>query len=210
VKSVYTGGTKVKVFSPKSVIDIETMMDYNDTYQLIVEYLAGDHDAIEKLVKNHQVEVYQLALSILGDSQEANDAAQDAFIAAVSSLDSYQHYTSFKAWLYTITVNTCRSRLRRARAVENLKNIIQSAFRIHSQGNLSTEEQVIKNEQDAALWRALGKLKDRHRIPLILRYFNGLAISEISVILNTPEGTIHSRLHFARKQLRSEFEKETV
>ena len=184
------------------------MMDYNDTHQLIASYLAGNQDALERLIQNYQAGVYRLALSILDDPADANEAAQDVFIAVANSLDSYQHFTTFKAWLYTITVNGCRSRLRKAKTIENLKNILRNAFHIQSQSIPSTEEKVIRNERDAALWQAIGKLKDKHRVPLVLHYFNNLTVVEIAEILDTREGTIYSRLHFARERLRAELEKE--
>lgn len=183
------------------------MVDYNDTYQLITAYLSGNQDALERLIQNYQAGVYRLALSILDDPIDANEAAQDAFIAVVNSLDSYQHFKTFKAWLYTITVNICRSRLRKSKTIDNLKNTLRAAFRVQSQGIPSTEEKVILNERDAALWKAIGKLNDKHRVPLVLRYFNDLSIAEIAEILDIREGTINSRLHFARERLQSELKK---
>ena len=184
------------------------MMDTYDTHQLIIAYLAGDQDALERLIQNYQAGIFRLALSILGNPADANEAAQDAFIRMVNSLDSYQHFTTFKAWLYTITVNVCRSRLRKAKTIENLYNTLQVVFHIQSEGVPSTEEMIIQNEADAALWQAIGKLKDKHRVPLVLRYFDDLSVVEIAEILDTLEGTIHSRLHFARERLRAELEKE--
>ena len=69
------------------------------------------------------------------------------------------------------------------------------------------EEQAMRDEKDAVLWKAISKLSDRHRIPLVLRYFNDFSISEIAEILGLPEGTIHSRLHIARERLRLALEK---
>ena len=184
------------------------MMDFTDTHQLITAILDGSQEATEQLIQNHQAGVYRLALSILDDPAEASEAAQDVFLAAVNGLDSYQHLTSFKAWLYTITVNTCRSRLRKAKARLNLKNRLQNVSRIEAQGIPTPEEQAIRDEKDAVLWKAIGRLSDRHRIPLVLRYFNDFSISEIAEILGLPEGTIHSRLHIARERLRLALEKE--
>jgi RNA polymerase sigma-70 factor (ECF subfamily) len=186
------------------------MSDFNDTHQLITAYLSGDQDALERLIRNYQAGVYRLALSILEDPADANEAAQDTFIAVLNGLDSYQHFSTFKAWLYTITVNVCRSRLRKTKTVEKLKNTLLVAFRVQSQGIPSTEEKVIRNEGDAALWKAIGKLNDKHRVPLILHYFNDLSIAEVAEILDTRQGTIHSRLHFARERLLIELEKKKI
>ena len=204
-------GNKSEGFSPeKRLIDIEDMMDYYDTHQLIIAYLAGNQDALERLIQNYHADIYRLALSILGNPADANEASQDAFIAMVNSLDSYQHFTTFKTWLYTITVNVCRSRLRKAKTIDNLNNTLRAVFQIQSQAIPSTEEKVIQNEEDATLWQAIGKLNEKHRVPLVLRYFNDLSAVEIAEILNTREGTIHSRLHFARERLRAELEKKRI
>jgi RNA polymerase sigma-70 factor, ECF subfamily len=202
-------GNKSEGFTPEMrLINIEDMMDTNDSHQLIIAYLAGNQAALERLIQNYQADIYRLALSILGNSADANEASQDAFIAMVNSLDSYQHLATFKTWLYTITVNVCCSRLRKARTLANLNNVLRAAFHIQSQGIPSAEEKVIQKEKDAALWQAIGKLSDKHRIPLVLRYFNDLSVIEIAEIMGIHEGTIHSRLHFAREQLRAELEKE--
>ena len=67
---------------------------------------------------------------------------------------------------------------------------------------ISPEEAVIQNEKEAAIWRSLNQLDERHRIVVILRYFHELSVGEISEILSISEGTIHSRLHTARATLR--------
>lgn len=183
------------------------MNDYTDTHHLIAAYLAGDQIAIDRLIQNYRAGVYRLAISILDDPAEADEAAQDAFIAAVNRLASYQPRHSFKAWLYTITVNTCLSRLRKGRAISNLWNLLKNIGLVQAQSTPSPEEQVMRNEKDAALWKAISGLSEKHRIPLVLRYFNDFSIAEIAEILNTHEGTIHSRLHSARDRLRTEIER---
>ncbi len=80
---------------------------------LIAACIQGDETAIAQLVQEHQLSVFRLALSVLSDPSEANEAAQDAFIAALRALKSYRETSSFKAWLYTIALNVSRSRLRK-------------------------------------------------------------------------------------------------
>jgi len=75
-------------------------------------------------------------------------------------------------------------------------------FRVQSQKQTSPEETVIQNEKDAALWKALQAMDEKHRLPLVLRYYHDLPIAEIAQILNINEGTIHSRLHVGRERLR--------
>src|SRR4030095_6915108 len=74
---------------------------------------VGDSLAIERLVQTYQGAVYRLALSILDDSDEADDATQEVFVAALRALESFRGNASFKTWLFSITVNVCRNRLTR-------------------------------------------------------------------------------------------------
>ena len=181
-------------------------MDFADTSQVIAGCLAGDEQAIERLIQQYQTGVFRLALSILDDPLEANEAAKDTFIAALGSLEKYQERSTFKAWLYTIALNISRSRLRKRKTAERLKNALQGLFKIQAQKTPSAEEAVIQSEKEAALWRALEKLGEEHRIPIVLRYFHDLSTAEIADILQINEGTVFSRLHTARERLRMELE----
>ncbi len=177
-------------------------MELDHTPQLIAACRQGDERAIEQLIRQHETGVFRLALSVLDDPVEANEAAQESFIAALKGLECYQDNSTFKAWLYTITLNTCRSRLRKRKTVEKLRQTLIGIFRVQSQKQASPEETVIQNEQDAAVWRALQNMDEKHRLPLVLRYYHDLPTAEIAHILNVNEGTIHSRLHNGRERLR--------
>ena len=171
--------------------------------ELIAACIQGDETAIAQLVQEHQLGVFRLALSVLSDPSEANEAAQDTFIAALRALKSYKETTSFKAWLYTITLNISRSRLRKRRTQERLQRTLTSIFHVRSQGVPNLEEAVIHNDEDAALWEALGALGEKHRIPLVLRYYHDFTIAEIAELMNIKEGTVHSRLSIGRERLRA-------
>jgi len=183
-------------------------MDFADTPQIIAGCLAGDEDAIERLVQQYQAGVFRLALSVLVDPLEANEAAQDTFIAALRALGNYQDKSTFKAWLYTIALNTSRSRLRKRKAAQRLRNTLQALFKIQAQKTPTAEDAVIQNEKEAALWSAMEKLGEKHRIPIVLRYFQDLSTAEIAEILQINEGTVFSRLHNGRERLRVELEKQ--
>ncbi len=183
-------------------------MDFADTPQIIAGCLAGDEGAIERLVQQYQAGVFRLALSVLDDPLEANEAAQDTFIAALRALGNYQDKSTFKAWLYTIALNTSRSRLRKRKAAQRLRNTLQALFKIQAQKTPTAEDAVIQNEKEAALWSAMEKLGEKHRIPIVLRYFQDLSTAEIAEILQINEGTVFSRLHNGRVRLRVELEKQ--
>ena len=170
--------------------------------RLIAECIAGNEEAIERLVREYEAGVFRLALSILGDPAEANEVMQETFLSALRALPTYEEKKSLKAWLYTIALNHSRSHLRKRKILERLRSTLTSIFRVESEKQLSPEEAVIQNEKEAALWRSLNQLDERHRIVVILRYFHELPVTEISEILSVNEGTIHSRLHNAREKLR--------
>ena len=170
--------------------------------RLIAECIAGEEAAIERLVREYEAGVFRLALSIVGDPAEANEVMQETFLSALRALPAYQEKKSFKAWLYTITLNHSRSHLRKRKLIERLQTTLTAIFRIEIEKQILPEEAVIQNEKEAALWSSLNQLDDRHRIVVILRYFHELPVAEISEILSVNEGTIHSRLHTARERLR--------
>src|SRR5215208_1063421 len=159
-------------------------------YHLIELCRVGDSSAIENFVQTYQQDVYRLALSILDDPGEADDATQEALLAALRSLDSFRGSSSLKTWLYSIAVNICRNRLQRHRTYERLTKIIGEILRVRS--TPSVEESAIQNESNSALWRVIHSMNEKHRIPLVLRYYHDLSVPEIAHILQLPEGTVHS------------------
>jgi RNA polymerase sigma-70 factor (ECF subfamily) len=165
----------------------------------------GDSLAIERLVQTHERDVYRLALSILDDPDEAEDATQEVFLAALRALDSFRGSASLKTWLFRITINVCRSRLGRRRRLGRLQQVLQSLFRGDQP---QPESEAMQHESDAALWRAVRTLNDKHRIPIILRYYHDLPAADIAEMLGVPVGTVHSRLNHAREQLRTLLKEE--
>jgi len=160
----------------------------------------GDTLAIERLVCTYHQDLYRLALSVLDEPHEAEDATQEAFLVVLRALHTFQARSSFKTWLYSITLNTCRKRLQQRKARERLQNILQILQPLH--GPSSPEDNVLKNELDSDLWGAVQALDEKHRLPVILRYYHDLSVAEIAEMLAVPEGTVHSRLNIARARLR--------
>jgi RNA polymerase sigma-70 factor (ECF subfamily) len=153
------------------------------------------------MVRAYRAPLFRLALSILNDADKAEDAVQDALIRAARSIDRYRPGTNFKAWLYTITVNTCRDQLRK-RAARSRLNRVWGA--IHSQASPASrpETAALENESRARLWALVGDLGEKYRLVVILRLGQGISIREIGEILEVSEKTVYSRLYEALKQLR--------
>lgn len=168
-------------------------------YRFIELCRVGDASAIESFVQTYQRDLYRLALSILDDSTEAEEATQDSLLAALRSLDSFRGNASLKTWLYSITINVCRTRLQRSRRRDRLAHMLGAFLRVRS--TPSAEEDTIRKESDQALWRMIHTMDAKHRIPIVLRYYHDLSVAEIANILQIPEGTVHSRLNTARRQL---------
>ena len=173
-----------------------------DLLSLVSQCVAGNEDAISHLFRQYELGVYRLALSIVDDPAEASEITQETFISALNALEKYQEKQSFKAWLYTITVNCSRSHLRKRRTKNKLLATLTHIFRVEVEKQTMPEDAFVQNEKEAALWKSLNQLDENLRSVVVLRYFQELPIREIAEILSIPEGTIHSRLHTAREQLR--------
>jgi len=168
-------------------------------YHLIEQCRAGDASAVEHFVQTYQQDVYRLALSILDDSSEAQDATQEALLAALRALDSFHGASSLKTWVFSISVNICRTRLQHHKRQERLKQVLSGILRVRRAPTV--EDSAIQNMSDKALWRTIHNMDEKHRIPIVLRYYHDLSVPEIASILQIPEGTVHSRLNTARRML---------
>jgi RNA polymerase sigma-70 factor, ECF subfamily len=167
----------------------------------------GDALAIERLVLTYQQDVYRMALSILDDPDDAEDATQEVFVSALRGLASFRENASLKTWLFSITINVCRSRLKRLQSRGWLQQILQSLFHLRSE-QAHPEDEAMKSESDAALWQAIHSLDGKHRIPIVLRYYHDLPVADIAEMLRIPPGTVHSRLNHARERLRTLLKEE--
>ena len=168
--------------------------------QLLQRSHVSDPLVTEALVQHYYAFVYRLALSILDDPDEAEDAAQETFIAAVLNLDRYRGESSLKTWLYTIALNTCRGHLRKRKARQAMRKTWQAIQSVTPKPP-TPEESAIQSEGNQLLWTAIDDLDEKHRLPIILRYAHGLSVPEIAQIMAISEGTVHSRLHYARRKL---------
>jgi RNA polymerase sigma-70 factor (ECF subfamily) len=160
---------------------------------------------IEALVYTHYDAVFRLALSILSDADEAEDAVQETFIAADRALAQYRGQSSLKTWLFAIAINQCRQMLRKRKRRQALTDAWQTARLLLPRPDLP-EETMTHMETAVLLRDAVAELKEKHRLPVILRYAHNMTAPEIAHILQISEGTVHSRLHYARRELKHKME----
>jgi RNA polymerase sigma-70 factor (ECF subfamily) len=158
---------------------------------------------LEQLLGEYYAYIHRLALSILDDLGEADDVTQETFIAAHRSMAGFRNESNVKTWLSAITINACRGKLRKRKIRRRLTNTLQS-FHLLKNPPASPEHLAIKHEMDRSIWNAVDGLDEKHRFPVILRYVHELNVSEIANILHISQGTVHSRLHYARRKLHSQ------
>ena len=172
-----------------------------DTITLIQRCQAGDTAAIESLVETYQSSMYRLALLLLDDPTEADEAVQVAFLSACRALDTFHGQASLRTWLLSIVTNECRNRLRKLARFKRLKERLLIFARLFD-APTHPENSVIRHEENDTVWNAIQTLGEKHRVPVILRYYEDLPVSEIAQMLDISEGTVHSRLNTARERLR--------
>src|SRR5262245_58426106 len=178
-----------------------------DERALIERCRAGDVAAFEPLVEKYRQRVWRLAHQVLRDREEAWDCAQEAFVRAYSSLSSFRGQSAFYTWLFRITVNVAtdrhRSRGARARALGNEPIPEEEWERTAIDTERGPDESAAQAEQRERIRAALDSLPLKARTIIMLSDVEGLSYKEIAEVLNCPIGTVMSRLHNARKRLRS-------
>ncbi len=169
---------------------------------LIARCLAGDDGAYAALYHEHAMMIYRLAYSLLQHKEDAEEVLQDSFEYAFRKLAQYNpHKSSFKTWLYQIAIS--RSRNKRRRKWLPTFSLVQLAGQDVLDPRMpQPDELAALNEQQQAVWRALGKLSPKLRETAVLRYYADLSYPEIGQILGIPAKTAESRMRLAHKALR--------
>jgi len=188
--------------------------------------LATDLDGtFEALVREHQDRLYSLALRSVGDPGEAEELVQDAFVRAYRALVGYdperRRVLAIRPWLSTIVLNLCRNRARRARPAHVDLAVLDSltadgdagrdAFSGPTAAADGSPESTALRREAAETWaRRVRALPARYRDPVLLRYVDDLAYSEISAALDIPEGTLRAQVHRGLAILRKALEHEAA
>jgi len=167
----------------------------------------GDLDSFNKLVEIYQRQAYNLALRMLGNSEAAADATQDAFFSAWRNISSFRG-GKFKAWLLSITANVCRDQLRK---LKRQPSVSLEALPLEPENLPSTEsveDYVLRRELGEEIQRGLDSLPREQRLAVILSDIQGLSYEEIAQAMGCSLGTVKSRLSRGRVQLRDYLSKK--
>jgi RNA polymerase sigma-70 factor (ECF subfamily) len=176
----------------------------SDEDGLIAECLQGNTAAFGVLVTRYQGRLFNTVYRLVGNSEDAQDVVQEAFLNAYQSLDSFKGDSLFFTWLYRIAVNTAISYRRKVRATARIDGrnggpgiepLDPSEL---NQPGFALEQE----EQGHRVHRALARLSPEHRAVLVMKDMEGQKYEAMAEVLQVPVGTVRSRLHRARLELR--------
>jgi RNA polymerase sigma-70 factor (ECF subfamily) len=171
---------------------------------LIDECLAGRLEAFGELVAPYQDRLFNSLCRILGGRhEEAAESLQDALIRAFRGLESFQGNSSLYTWLYRIAVNVALSSRRRRFGSRQHADVSDLDIPDPDSESLP-ESSLIRQEQRQIVEQALDRLPDHHRTVLVMKDIDGLSYEEIAEVLDIPIGTVRSRLHRGRADLRQQ------
>jgi RNA polymerase sigma-70 factor (ECF subfamily) len=181
--------------------------------KLVEKAKSGDIKAFEKLIEDHQKKVFNIALRMIGDYDEASELAQEAFLKAYKSIKSFKGDSLFSTWIYKITTNVCLDEIRRKKKkklisldedIEHDGSEFKRQIKDHSPGPESLAE---NNELKRMVKESINLLPEDYKIVIVLRDIQGFSYEEISRIIKCPIGTVKSRINRARRALKKILQK---
>ena len=163
---------------------------------------GGDPAAITRLVETYQRQVFSVCYRMLGQATEAEDAAQEALVKAITNLHSYDPTRPFKPWLLRIASNECIDRIRRRKETVSLDGMGEDGAWEWQAGNSpSPEREYLRNERHAAVRDVLESLGPQDRMVVTLFYWEGMPYTEIEEVTGLTVSAIKSRLFRARRAI---------
>lgn len=175
----------------------------------IKQVRKGDQNAFGEIVELYKDKVFQLCFRMLGNSHEAEDISQEAFMRAYINIERYNIDRKFSTWLYRIATNLCIDRIRKKKPDYYLDAEVAGTegLTLYSQipaSQLAPDEEVSKIELQEIIQNEILKLPEKYRAVIVLKYIEELPLLEISKILDLPIGTIKTRIHRGREALRKQ------
>lgn len=168
--------------------------------ELVRRFLAGDAPAFTDLVERHRDRVYGVCLRVIGNAEDAADAAQETFVTVFRKLDQFRGDAQFTTWLHRVTVNTCYDLLRKRRRQPLLRSLPDDEGPLPEPGPpVADHADEVVGTHDAAL--ALAAVPVEFRIAVVLADIEDLPYDQIARVLDVPVGTVKSRVHRGRLAL---------
>ena len=176
----------------------------SDDAQLIDLALKGQTEAFGQLVLKYQDRLYNTVFHVVGHAEDARDIVQEALVQAFLKLDSFRRHSAFYTWLYRIAFNVAITQRRRRRPAVSMDHMRETSHIEPVDCEDDPAEALLCKERCRQVRAAIARLAEEHRAVLVLREIDGCCYETISEILDLPIGTVRSRLHRARLQLREE------
>ncbi|MCP1492102.1 RNA polymerase sigma factor SigW [Peribacillus frigoritolerans] len=175
----------------------------------INQVIKGDHNAFGEIVEIYKDKVFQICFRMLGNRQEAEDLAQEAFVRAYVNIRSFNITMKFSTWLYRIATNLCIDRLRKKKPDYYLDAEVAGTEGLNMYSQIASdmakpEEEVESLELQETIQVEIMKLPEKYRSVIVLKYIEELSLKEISEILDLPVGTVKTRIHRGREALRKQ------
>ena len=199
-----------KVFTKTIVSSPERREEADADFHIVQQVQAGDVAAFDRLMVKYRERLFGVVYNLTANREDAADLTQDAFIKAFQSINRFQGQSSFFTWIYRIAVNTALSHLRknRLRTFFSLEKIQDEGVSAQLLDQLTDktggDREACLRELQEKLNEALQKLSIKHRTVITLFEIDGLSHSEIADIMGCSEGTVRSRLHYAKQFLQGE------
>ncbi len=186
-------------FDARAVEDSGTVIaaEELDDLTLVVRAQEGDTRSFEALVRRHQRQLYRLAVRLVGNSSDAEEAVQEAFLDAWRRLSGFRSEAAFSSWMYRIVTNRCLNLLRMRRPVISLDDVGDQP----GPHSASPEHAAETDDRAAALNRALQDLPIGQRTCWVLRELHELSYEDIAAIVGASPDAVRGRLHRARRTL---------
>ncbi len=186
------------------------MNSVSDDSQLIAETLAGNTGAFGQLVCKYQDRLYNTVFHVAGGTEDARDIVQEAFVQAFLKLSTFQQASAFYTWLYRIAFNVAASHRRRKRPTVSVDHVREMTGQEPADVHPGPEQRMEQAERCRQVEEAIATLSEEHRMVLVLREIDGCCYETIAEILDLPIGTVRSRLHRARLQLREQLKEVLI
>ena len=178
----------------------ELRLNFEDERHVIREWKRGNARAYEVLVRRYMTDAYMVAYGYVGNSEDARDLSQEAFVKVHQARARFDEERPFYPWLYRVLRNHCLNFLRRGRVEVSIDD--ENSHRELASPQATVLEDMESEERRRIVRAAIAKLSDDHREIIVLKNFKDCSYKEISDILEIPIGTVMSRLFYARQALR--------